>query len=77
MSSALVSASLGNARILPCKSVAVRSGGHHDELRPGEKWTHIGLSVVRLLRAKLANLRVLLSGSPKMGPTPTARGKEN
>ena len=37
MSSALVSASLGSACILPCKIVAVRSGGHHGELRSGEK----------------------------------------
>ena len=33
----MVSASLGNAHILPCKCVASRSGGHHDELRSGEK----------------------------------------
>ena len=33
----MVSDSLGNAHILPCKCVAVRSGGHHGELRSGEK----------------------------------------
>ena len=33
----MVSASLGNAHILPFKCVASRSGGHHDELRSGEK----------------------------------------
>ena len=37
MSSALVSASLGSARIMIDKCVAVRSGGYHDELRSGEK----------------------------------------
>ena len=40
-----------------------------------KKWTRISLSVVRLSRAKLANLRVLLSGSPKMVPTPTRHHK--
>ena len=35
--SSMASASLGNAHVLPCKCVAVRSGGHHDELRSGEK----------------------------------------
>ena len=47
MSSALVSASLGSDRIMIDKCVAVRSGGHHDELRSGEKWMNDGLSVVR------------------------------
>ena len=36
-SSAVASASLENAHVLPCKCVAVRSGGHHGELRSGEK----------------------------------------
>ena len=37
MRSAVVSASLGSAHVLPCKCAAARSGGHHDELRSGEK----------------------------------------
>ena len=47
MSSAWESSSLGYTCILPWKCAAVRSGGHHGELRSGEKWMSIGLSVVR------------------------------
>jgi len=50
--------------------VAVRNGGHHGGGVREKKWTRFGLSVVRLSRAKLANLRMSTSGSPKMGPTP-------
>jgi hypothetical protein len=49
--------------------VAVRNGGHHGGGIREKKWTRFGLSVVRLSRAKLANLRMSTSVSPKMGPT--------
>ena len=69
MSSAVASASLGSAHVLPCKCVAARSGGHHDELRSGEKMDERRSFRRPTTRAKLAKIRMLLSGSPKMGPT--------